>query len=804
MSYENAYSFNDPERSISIERPDLPAPWINYLSNGRLHAFVSQAGGGFLWWKSPLTCRLTRYRFYNLPLDSPGFYVYIREKDGVAWSPTFRPCETPLDSWSAKHMPGKSVFTAQKNGLQVRLTLFIVPDYDTLVWDLVFTNLSKEGKNIDVFPYVELAQFDLMNELLWGCYARWQVQEWYDKDLNALIYLCNYGDERTPLVYLASSQKPAGYVTDRDAFIGPYRSERNPVAVENNTCDNKRMEGGDACGVLQNTLKIPAGGTQSLRYFLGAQTGGIKKHSQALAEVARTLENLRDVENLGKQESKIDAWWNEHFSAYQCSIPDKEAERVINTWNPVQSVHNGRLSRSTSFYAVGQRGIGFRDTCQDMLAIAYRRPEWAKNMFFYQLGKQFEDGHAVHTSWAENERPPQMEHMHSDDHLWLPLLAYAIVAETGNVSMLSEKASYIDERGNISSASASAWEHLLAAVRFTEDHMGAHGIPLTLRSDWNDIIGYFARKGRGESIFASQQYVYALRLMVEMAEAIGDTGNQCHLQSLMEKQISALENNAWDGRWFRRGFDDDGNPVGSSASPWGRIFINPQSWAVMSGSDEPSRLKAAMDSVSQYLDTGIGLKKLDPGFPSYPQVTEPFNGYNPGTGENGAIFCHAHTWAIIAEALLGNATRAWKYYLDILPHNIIRKIGVQRYGAEPYAYASNIIGPENVKFGFANVTQLTGTAAWMDIAATQYLLGVRPTLRGLLIDPCIPKTWRSLSVKRRYRDVSLDINIENHGVEKGVKSITIDGVAVSSSTLPYIDPLALKNKREASIKVVMG
>lgn len=802
------YRFNDRERSITIQRHDLPSPWINYLSNGNFHAFVSQAGGGFAWWKSPAAFRITRYRHYNLPIDSPGFYVYITENGRESWSPTQRPCHAKPDRWSAVHSPGKTVFHAEKDRLAASLKLFVTPDDDVLVWNLKIKNLSGEPRTLDVVAYSELSQLGWKSETMFGYYIKHMLKVWHDRQTDALIYLDHHdGNPRlddVPLVFFAASRKVASFAGDRNAFMGPYRDERLPLGVERGHCGNSTLHTGEPCAALQNQVTVKPGEELELHFFLGVIPAALKNFQQAKVKLAETLRRLKRKGEVTRQESRLDHWWKEHFSACQCRIPDRSAKRQINTWNVINSVHTGRYSRSVNAAAPGVRGVGFRDSCQDMLAIAYRKPGWATERFLHLLSQQYPDGHVVHSTYPEEREAPAIS-VHSDDHLWLPLIGHALVAETGDASLLNRKVPFLSGKDHVSACgSGTVWEHLLGCVKFTESHLGSHAIPLTLKSDWNDIIGKFAKKGRGESVFAGQQYLFALNLLAEMAAGSGRDADREWLDDCSRRQRDALLACAWDGKWWRRGFDDDGAPLGSAASPFGNIFLNPQSWAVLSGLGTLEQQKRGM-MAARTLDTGIGIKLLDPGFKTWPDVKDPFSGYGPGTGENGAIFCHANTWAIIAEALLGNAGRAWGYFTQLIPHNIIQKIGVDRYQAEPYAWVSNIVGPENPRFGWANVEQISGTAPWMDVAATQYLLGIRPRIGGLLIDPCLPAGWDKAQVTRQYRGCRLDIRLRNpHGVAKGIVSLTLDHTPLDLTAGPIVPPAILREKAHATILAVMG
>ncbi len=802
------FTFDDAARAIRIHRHDLPQPWINYLSNGTFHAFSSQAGGGFAWWKSAITGRLTRYRQYNLPIDSPGFYVYICHPDGTVWSPTFRPCETPLDSWVAIHQPGKTSFVAEKNGIRAHLTLFVAPDHDVMVWDLKLTNLQDRPVNLQVFAYVENSQLGWQSEVPYGYYVKLQLKTWFSREAQAVNYLFHHCDvpnpDESPLVYLAGSAEVRSYSGSRNGFIGNYRSERNPLGIERGDCGGDVIGCGEPAAALQNEVALAGGAEKRLQFFLGVAPGALVNLPEAEALQARTLAALRTAGAVDEQLRKLDAWWQEQFAAYQCEIPDAVAQRQINTWNVINSVQTGRYSRAVNQVAPGVRGVGFRDTCQDMLAVAYRRPQWATRVLKQLLGYQYRDGHTVHMAVPETKAKPGTS-KHSDDHLWLPLAAYAILAETGDLSLLDESVTYLAEDHVSTNGRGTVWEHLMAAVRFTETNLGQHGLPLTLASDWNDIIGRFNRRGQGETVFAGQQYVLALRQLIEIAAAAGRSEG-VWLGDCLKRQQQALLAHAWDGNWWRRGFDDDGNAVGSAACEAGKIFLNPQSWAVFSGTGSVEQQLTAMNSAADRLDTGIGLTLLSPSFAAWEmEGTSAKTGYGPGCGENGAIFCHANTWAVIAESRLGNAQRAWKYFTQLIPANAMATVGIDRYRAEPYAWVSNIVGPENPHFGWANVEQITGTAPWMDVAATQFLLGIRATMQGLLIDPCIPADWPTCTVRRRYRGCELTIVIENpNRACKGVQRLTINGEALPLDQHAMIPPALLKGRQTATIVATLG
>lgn len=797
------YKFNDKKRKIVFSRQDLPSPWINYLSNGSMHAFVSQAGGGLCWWKTPQNFRITRYRFYNLPIDSPGFYVYIRMKDGTVWSPTFRPCGKKAKKIGSSHAPGYSEFWAERKGVRAKLTLFMSPDYDTLLWSLSLKNKNGEKVECDVFAYVELSQFSFLNEVNLGYYLKWQTVAEFDRELNAILYRFNsFVQVRTkdaPLVYFSSDVPVLSFCCDRDIFCGNYRDEGDPVEVERGELSDTELHGGEPCAALHSKIRLNCGEEKQVNYFLGVTPGALVDYEKARRKTKSILTELKSEGAVQEQFEKDQKWWREHLGVLQCEIPDENAMREINTWNPVQSVVTARFSRSISSSASGIRGIGFRDTCQDMLAQAYRKPEWAKKVLFYLASQQFEDGSTVHQSWPEDCKLPQVA-TRSDNHIWMSYLAYAVAAETGDLSFLDEEIPFLDKDLKSEASRATLWGHLLRGISFTEAHKGAHDLPLILFSDWNDHLGPFGRKGKGESIFVSQQHIYQLKLLSELAEARNDKKNVEYFHTLIVQQEAALSQYGWDGKWYRRGYDDEGEPIGTHTAKNARIWVNTQSWNVIAGAGTRKHDLTAMDSVKEQLDTGMGLMI---NFPSLPDVM--VNGLPKGYSENGGVFCQANCWAIMAEALLGRGDIAWKYYKQLIPHEVIEKIGVEKYHNEAYAYSSTMLGPDNEKFGWACVSQVTGTAAWMDVVSTQYLLGVRPVLKGLLIAPCIPADWNQYTVERIYRGCKLTIQVENpKHVQSGVKKLYFDGKEIGICRQAMITPDMIADKKAAAVKVIMG
>lgn len=728
------YQFLDGSKEIVIKKHDTPTPWMNYLSNGTFHAMISQAGGGVAFYKSPQIWRINHYRFFHLPTDRSGFYTYIKDGETV-FCPTNEPVKDKPDNWECTHGMGYTLFEAKKNGLKADAKYFVGPYENCLIWELSLR--ADTDRHVQIFPYVELGMMEFMRELQWQCYNKHQLTVYNLEDV--LVY--KYGvenqpkPEETPLVYFATDYPVAAFDGDRDEFVGAYRSEENPVRVENGACSNSTMMGGDPCFALQLEVDLEAGVEQKIHIFLGT--------AMTDADVRVSVSHCRETDFVEKSFVALQEHWNAFLERFHCKLPDKNMERMINIWNPYQAERNFQFSRNISYYATGTfRGVGYRDTAQDVLAMVPFDLKRAKEKIQLLLSQQYQDGHVNHYFFPTEGWEP-VTSIHSDDHLWTILSCHAVVMEEGSLEFLNTEVAYYD------GGKGSVWEHLNKAIDFTLAHLGERGFPLMLRSDWNDQLFRVCKEGKGESIWTSMQFGLTLKDMAELARLRGE--NDEKYITAYAKQKELVNTLGWDGKWFRRAIMDDGRYLGSDTEEQAKIWLNTQTWAVISGMADEEKGRIAMDSVYEMLNTPMGIKKIEPSIKDYPSKENPLTNYNKGTGENGAVFCHANTWAIIAECMLGRADRAYQYYKQLLPMEAQKRIGEWRYKAEPYVYASNIFGPESDKFGLANVSWLSGTAAWMYIAATQYMLGIKPTWTGLKVEPCLPKEWTDVKINRTFR-----------------------------------------------------
>lgn len=772
------YCFDDDARELLIQRYNTPSPWMNYLSNGTFHTMISQAGGAVAFYKSPQIWRVNRYRFYHLPTDRSGIYLYIQDADdGSYWCPTAEPAACKPETWEAAHGLGYTRFNAGRNEIEARLNYFIGTEADALVCNLNLKNNSSKTRTLKLFAYVEFGMMEYLREQSWYCYNKHQLSVDFDEEAQSVVY--NYDVEMqprpkdTPRIYFAADRALTGYDGDRDEFIGSYRSESNPYAIENGGCTNSTLKGGDPCGALQMELTLEPGDELATNVFLGAAAD--------YEDIRRQLLICREPEFAERSLSKVKQSWEDSLNRFQCKLPDPVAERQMNTWNPYQAQRNFLFSRNISFYATGTfRGVGFRDTSQDTIAHASVNIDETKDKLRLLLAQQYQDGHANHYFFPE-ERYEPVTRLHSDNHIWPILAVYQLIMEEGALDFLHETVPYYD------GGEATVYEHLKQSIAFTKANMGDNGFPLMLTSDWNDMLYKVCREGKGESIWMAMFVGYALPKFAELARLLDDSGYAEQLDAFWSQLRETVETKAWDGRWYRRAIMDNGEYIGTDSMDEAKIWLNAQSWSVLSGMAGKEKATTAMDSVSEILDSPLGIKKIWPPIKTYPTAEDPLSHYHPGCGENGSVFCHANTWAIMAECMLGHSDRAWKYYRQLIPHNAMNEAGAWRYKAEPHVYASNLFGPESDKFGMANVSWLTGTAAWMQMVSTQYILGVRPAWNGLIVDPCLPKEWEDVSVTRTFRGQQYHIKIHKaKGARGRVKELMVDGEKVEGSVIPFV------------------
>lgn len=746
--------FSKDSREFIINRFDTPTPWINYLCNGKYAALISQTGGGYSFFEDPRYQRITRYRYNNVPLDRPGRYVYLRDAaSGEYWSAGWQPvCKTP-DAWECRHGLGYTSISSAYDKIQSAVTYFVPLDDNLEVWFIELTNTSEKKRSITVTPYAEFALFDASEEFMFHPNLHYFSTAEYDSRDKAIYYSFynkrkGYFQRNFSKAYFSITNSPvSGYDCEREAFIGKCRSEKNPEGMKTGKHKNSAVIGGNVIGCLSTYLELEPGEEKRVIVVLGVDAYENKLTPDKI------LRKFSDEEHIAYEFDRVKKYWEEYTSKLSVDTPDPLVNANINIWNQYQSRTTFDWSRYASLmYNTGTgRGIGFRDTSQDTIGVVHTIAPQVKDRIKLLARNMYEDGHAYHLFFPTVGTGDPKKY--SDDHLWIIPAVYSYICETGDYSILDEKVPYIEGSGG------TIYDHMVRAIDYTLANVGPHGFPRMFYADWNDCLNDIDKKGKGESVWVAMFFCYVAKQMAELAGEIEkpkDAKNFTEIYDDMKKKVNDI---AWDGEWYIRAFTDEGNPIGSKSCEEGKIHINTQSWAVLSGVAGRERGLKCMDAVKKFLDTDLGIRICWPSYSSNPDDVGSLINYPPGIKENGAIFCHANTWAIIAEAMLGRPDQAFDYYHKLLPTVASKKVGIDRYKVEPYVYCQFLFGPDHPQFGRGSHSWLTGTSAWMFRAFTDWILGVRATLDGLIIDPRIPSSWDGFKAKRHYRGVTYDINV---------------------------------------------
>ncbi len=793
--------FDNEKREYVIDRVDVPVSWTNYLGVKDLCTVISHNAGGYSFYQNAEHHRITRFRQNGVPLDRPGHYVYVRDNEtGEYWSISWQPVGKDLSkaNYECRHGLSYSTFSCDYQDLHAEQTLFIPLEDDVELWDVKIRNRGKKARNLSVFAYVEFSfhhiEIDNQN-LQMSLYA--SGSSYADG-----IIEYDFFYEPWTFHYFTANVEPDGYDCLRDRFLGNYRTETNPIAVEQGRCHGSSELGGNHCGALQKQVTIAPGEESRLLFLLGVGPRSKGKEMRAKysspQSVDRAFMDLRD-------------YWDKKLAIFQCKTPHPGLDTMVNIWTLYQAETCVVWSRFASFIEVGGRtGLGYRDTSQDVMSVVHTNPRRCRQRIIELMKGQVSEGYGLHLfdpDWFDPEKqraptfksptiahPPDrkslihgIEHVCSDDALWIVVTICEYVKETGDIALFDEIVPFADQ------GDGTVYEHLKRALDFSAKHVGATGICKGLRADWNDCLNL----GGGESSMVSFMHHWALKAFVEAAEFLGRGGDARHYAETAEKVRKACEAELWDGEWYLRGITAKGMKVGGHENEEGKVFIESNTWAVVSDTASNERARKCMDAVDRYLYSEYGIHLLWPAF-SKPNDDIGFVGrVYKGIKENAAIFSHPNPWAVIAECKLGRGDRAMKFYDSLLPYNQNDKIEIRE--AEPYSYCQFIMGQDHTAFGRARHPWLTGSGGWNYTAVTRWILGIRLGFEGMIIDPCIPRDWKSFQVRRQWRDATFDIRVANPaGVEKGVKEIRLDGRTIAG-------PIPVQPPGSAhSVEVVMG
>ena len=806
--------FDDDAREYVITTPRTPLPWINYLGSEAFFSLVSHTAGGYSFYKDAKLRRITRYRYNNVPADSNGRYYYIKEGSTI-WNPGWQPTQTELDFYECRHGLGYSIITGKKSRLAARLELFVPVGDNCEIDRLVLTNESDAPKSFTVFSYVEFCLWNAVDDST-NFQRNFSTGE-VEVEGSTIYHKTEYRERRDHYALYTVNAPVDGFDTSRDAFLGAWRSNSNPEAVEKGACTNSVAHGWAPVGVHQINVTLNPGESRSLIYMLGyienpqeekwAAPGVINK-TRAHELMARYATDAQVDEAL----AKLHAHWNNLLSTYAVKSSDEKLDRMVNIWNQYQCMVTFNMSRSASYYESGTgRGMGFRDSCQDLLGFVHLIPARARERILDIAATQFPDGSAYH-QYQPLTKKGNMDvgSGFNDDPLWLIAAVYAYLGETGDMSILDEQVDFDNDH----TLAQPLLEHLRRSFGYLTTHKGPHGLPLIGRADWNDCLNLncfsdtpgesFQTTGPSEgpvaeSVFIAGMYVKYGNEFAEILDATNHADEAAAVRDEVAKMEHAALTAGWDGKWFRRAYDAYGHVVGGQECEEGQIFIEPQGMCVMAGIGvDTGEAVTALQSVQTRLDTKYGIVLLQPAYTKYHLELGEISSYPPGYKENAGIFCHTNPWVSCAETVVGNGDRACEIYKKTCPAYIEDISEIHR--TEPYVYSQMVAGCDAATFGEAKNSWLTGTAAWTFVDVSQYILGVQPTLAGLKIDPCLPHEMDGFTLRRVWRGATYEITVDNTAhAEKGVASMTVNGQPVPTNTL---SPAPAGTT--VQVKVVMG
>ena len=827
--------FDDQQREYVITRPDTPLPWINYLGSQDYFGLISNTAGGYSFYRDARLRRLTRYRYNNVPLDSGGRYLYLRDDvSGAFWSPTWQPTQTPLEAYTCRHGMGYTVIGSTCEGIAAEIRYFVPLDETLEIWQLTVTNRRAEPAALSLFSLVEFALWDAQDDTT-NFQRNFSIGEVEVED-GVIYHKTEYRERRDHFAYFACSAPLAGFDTQRDAFLGPYRGWDAPQAVVEGTARNSVAHGWAPIGSHHVRLELAPGESRQVIFILGYHENPrqAKFADPALQVLNKTtvkpvIARYLDPANVEAAFDALCTTWDGLLGRFAVATPDAHTNRMVNIWNAYQCMITFNMSRSASYFESGMgRGMGFRDSNQDLLGFVHMAPERARERILDIAATQLPDGGAYHQYQPLTKRGNDaVGGGFNDDPLWLILGVGAYLRETGDWTILDEPTPYDNAPGT----ETPLYEHLQRAAQYTLDRLGPHGLPLIGHADWNDCLNLNtfsdapgqsfqvlqSQDGKtAESVFIGGLFVLAAEELARIADgegriAKGEGGmakpdasvqfaipsSEFYTEAARQMRETVLAH-GWDGDWFLRAYDHFGQKVGSRECDEGRIFIEPQGVCVMAGIGlDSGQAEQAMAAVEAHLATPHGIVLNQPAYTRYHLELGEITSYPPGYKENAGIFCHTNPWIMIAEAVLGRGDRAFDYYTRINPSAREGISDVHR--CEPYVYAQMIAGKDAPTHGEAKNSWLTGTAAWNYVAITQWILGIRPAFDGLQITPVMPEAWDGFTATRLFRGVTFHLTVERVGPGNDVM-LVVDGAPINGN----IAPLPRDGRTEVWVKAVVG
>ena len=799
--------FDDINKEYVITTPETPLPWINYLGCENFFSLKSNTGGGYCFYKDAKLLRLTRYRYNNSPLDNNGHYIYIKDEDTI-WNPGWQPSQTPVEDYTCRHGLGYTVISSSKNDIKATQTA-LVPIGDNCELDkLTIKNTGNSAKHLSVYSYIEFCLWNAVDDCnnFQRNFSTGEVEVQPEitiggSDMSAIYHKTEYRERRNHYAVHAVSTAANGFDTSRESFIGTYGSPAMPKAVKEGTSYNSIASGWSPVGSFRIDIDLEPGEEKEYVFIIGYAENPDDKKWESFGIINKEpayalLEKYNTPAKFDTALAALKDYWTHLLSSYIVDTEDKKLCRMVNIWNQYQCMVTFNMSRSASYYESGTgRGMGFRDSCQDLLGFVHLIPDSARQRILDIAATQFEDGSAYHQYQPLTKKGnSDIGSGFNDDPLWLIAGTAAYLKETGDFSILDENVAFDCDAGK----AQPLMEHLRRSFNYTTTHLGPHKLPLIGRADWNDCLNLncfssapgesFQTTGPSEgpvaeSVFIAGMYVKYGNEYADICHIAGLSEEENAVRSHVDDMYKAVLDAGWDGEWFLRAYDAESHKVGSHECEEGQIYIEPQGFCVMAGIGVKEGLaQKAMDSVEKILDTKYGIMILQPAYRSYHLELGEVSSYPPGYKENAGIFCHNNPWVSIAETVIDDKNRAFETYKKICPAYLEEISEIHR--TEPYVYSQMIAGKDAASFGEAKNSWLTGTAAWTFTSISQYILGVRASFEGLTIDPCLPDSIKNLTITRKFRDAVYNITISNEKHER-VSSLIVNGSEIGGNTVPY-------------------
>ncbi|HEY3372580.1 MAG TPA: glycosyl transferase [Prolixibacteraceae bacterium] len=792
--------FDDSQKEYVITNPQTPWPWINYLGNEDFFSLISNTAGGYTFYKDAKFRRLTRYRYNNVPMDSGGRYFYIKDEETV-WSPGWKPCKTPLDKYECRHGMNYTTIEGVKNGVSAKVLFFVPLKTWAEVQKLTLTNNSSEVKKLKLFSFTEWCLWNAAADME-NFQRNFSTGE-VEIDGSVLYHKTEYKERRDHYAYYSVNSEVQGYDTDRESFFGLYNGFESPQVVAEGKARNTEAHGWSPIASHYIEVELQPGESRDFVFLLGYvenaeeekwESKGVINKTKAKETIAR----FNTAEKVDAAFDDLKEYWKNLLSIYTVNSGDDKLDRMVNIWNQYQCMITFCFSRSASYFESGiGRGMGFRDSNQDLIGFVHQIPERARERIIDIASTQFQDGGCYHqyqplTKKGNNDIGGGF----NDDPMWLILGTISYIKETGDFGILREMVPF----DNDMSVARTLFDHLTVSFDHVVNNLGPHGLPLIGRADWNDCLNLncFSNDpnesfqttenktegSKAESLMIAGLFVIYGRDYIDLCKKLGNTEEAARAQKDVDNMIEAVRQHGWDGEWFIRAYDYYGRKIGSQENEEGKIFIESNGWCTMAGiGKEEGLCEKALDSVKERMDTEFGIVLNNPAFTKYYIEYGEISSYPAGYKENAGIFCHNNPWIMIGETVIGRGDQAWEYYRKICP-SYLEDIS-ELHKTEPYVYAQMVAGKDSSKPGEAKNSWLTGTASWNFYAISQFILGIQPDYDGLKVDPCIPVQWDGFEVTRKFRGATYQIKVINpNHISKGVLKVTIDGKNYESNVLP--------------------